>query len=96
MKKLILSIAIVLTLNSCTTPDQPTTETTQGNNQLVVEELYFKTNSSNPQWVYQVGHDRPLQANHQIYNNCVWAGTIVELGAMTGNYTQFKYQIACK
>lgn len=29
MKKIILSIAIVLTLNSCTTPEQPTTENNQ-------------------------------------------------------------------
>ena len=34
MKKLILSIAIVLTLNSCTTPDQPTTQTNQGTTDL--------------------------------------------------------------
>lgn len=92
MKKLILSIAIVLTLNSCSKPDQPTTQTTQ--NTLVVEYQYLR--KLNGDWVYW--KERPLQPTHAQYNSCYWVGTVVEWAVLTDNdtYNKMEWRIACK
>ena len=94
MKKLILSIAIVLTLNSCTTPDQIKTETSQGNNQLVVEHQYLR--KLNGDWVYW--KERPLQPTHTQYNSCYWVNSVVEWEVINNNdtYNKMEWRIACR
>ena len=70
MKKLILSITIVLTLNSCSTPEQTTTSTQK----TAVEEKWVKYPGAT-EFVF-TGEIRPLQPQNQNYNDCeMWAGT---------------------
>jgi hypothetical protein len=99
MKKLTLSISIVLlTLTSCTTPDQPTTENNQGQTgTLVVERLWYRRTTTQ-QWEEQHhAYDRPLQLNNMQYNNCSWVGEVVEQGAVTNSiYDKYRRIIACK